>query len=371
MKNRYAKLARIKNMANIEQTTKEKWKMTLKQYMRELWLMDRQYGQEEELYPLVNMLLREGVNTENLSIRDVHLGKTDNDGRKFIKGYVGFPDLVILGEEFENNEEYTNVNYLFGCVETKISKDVKSNGKQKLKELNQFLEGDGNRKITCKKEDNNYILLGEGSSDHYHITCNDKLWDLGQLLGEFLWYGKVLYTNGLVWKYIKVTECRCKENKINNIQELRKDFFENCNEIYTGKCEEIQNSEQYNQIPGLGKEVESLIKKEEFKNLKEDEQKKAIYKAIENVVKKILWLEFLVQKFKENDFTIEIEKETIGDLTNIYNEITSEEGRKANNSKNLFENLTEEDYRAWDDFKSKLAHINWQERVLDSNEQKE
>ena len=45
--------------------------MTLKQYMRELWLMDRQYGQEEELYPLVNMLLREGGNTENFSIRTV------------------------------------------------------------------------------------------------------------------------------------------------------------------------------------------------------------------------------------------------------------------------------------------------------------
>ena len=46
--------------------------MTLEQYMRELWLMDKQYGQEEELYPLINMLLRDGVNTENLSIRDVH-----------------------------------------------------------------------------------------------------------------------------------------------------------------------------------------------------------------------------------------------------------------------------------------------------------
>ena len=56
--------------------------MTLEQYMRELWLMDKQYGQEEELYPLINMLLRDGVNTENLSIRDVHKSqriKADNN----------------------------------------------------------------------------------------------------------------------------------------------------------------------------------------------------------------------------------------------------------------------------------------------------
>ena len=93
--------------------------MTLEQYMRELWLMDRQYGQEEELYPLVNMLLREGGNTENLSIRDVHMAETCIAGRRFFYGYASFPDLVILGEEFENTENQENLNALFGCVEEK------------------------------------------------------------------------------------------------------------------------------------------------------------------------------------------------------------------------------------------------------------
>ena len=49
--------------------------MTLEQYMRELWLMKKQYGQEIELYPLINMRLREYVNTERLSIRDGHIGR--------------------------------------------------------------------------------------------------------------------------------------------------------------------------------------------------------------------------------------------------------------------------------------------------------
>lgn len=33
--------------------------MELNEYMRELWLMEKQYGQEEELYLFINMMLRE------------------------------------------------------------------------------------------------------------------------------------------------------------------------------------------------------------------------------------------------------------------------------------------------------------------------
>ena len=86
--------------------------MTLEQYMRELWLMDKQYGQEEELYPLINMLLRDGVNTENLSIRDVHKSeriKADNEknvkSRKYIDGFGSFPDLAIFDESFPEGKE--------------------------------------------------------------------------------------------------------------------------------------------------------------------------------------------------------------------------------------------------------------------------
>lgn len=48
--------------------------MTLEEYMRELVLMKRQYGQEEELYPLINMLLRENKNMNCLSLRQVANG---------------------------------------------------------------------------------------------------------------------------------------------------------------------------------------------------------------------------------------------------------------------------------------------------------
>lgn len=90
--------------------------MTLEQYMRELWLMDKQYGQEEELYPLINMLLRDGVNAENLSIRDVHKSqriKADNNknvkSRKYIDGFGSFPDLAIFDESFPDLSDEENI----------------------------------------------------------------------------------------------------------------------------------------------------------------------------------------------------------------------------------------------------------------------
>lgn len=289
--------------------------MTLEQYMRELWLMDRQYGQEEELYPLVNMLLREGGNTENLSIRDVHNGeKAENvKGRNSLKGYVGFPDLVILGEDFPGDKK--NLKYLYGCVEIKkindklidIDTEVNRTDSSHVKKEKPIykLEKIGN-KITIKGYTKQIGELDKNNGDLIKYKGEEpKITDLGQLLGELLWYGKVLYTNGVKWKYIDVKKCSCDERE-------------------------------------------------------------ALQKACN--AKPTQWLELLAEKFKENNLTIEIEEETIGDLTNTYQKIKNME---ANNSKNLFENLDEKDYEDWTKFKSKLAHINWQEKVLDSDEQKD
>ena len=138
--------------------------MTLEQYMRELWLMDKQYGQEEELYPLINMLLRDGVNTENLSIRDVHKSeriKADNNknvkSRKYIDGFGSFPDLAIFDESFpdfsgENLQEeniVSNLQKIYGCVEAKCNKKnpeqievkiVAENKSEQPKQKNYFIE---------------------------------------------------------------------------------------------------------------------------------------------------------------------------------------------------------------------------------------
>ena len=105
-------------------------KMTLEQYMRELWLMNKQYGQEIELYPLINMLLRADEDMKNLSIRDVHNGRktVKRDHRKYIDGFGSFPDLAIFDESFPNLSEknspeeeniVSNLQKIYGCVEVK------------------------------------------------------------------------------------------------------------------------------------------------------------------------------------------------------------------------------------------------------------
>ena len=90
--------------------------MTLEQYMRELWLMDKQYGQEEELYPLINMLLRDGVNTENLSLSEVHKSlriKADKNknvkSRKNIYENGSYPDLAIFDDSFPDLSDEENI----------------------------------------------------------------------------------------------------------------------------------------------------------------------------------------------------------------------------------------------------------------------
>lgn len=201
--------------------------MTLEQYMRELWLMDKQYGQEEELYPLINMLLRDGPNTEKLSIRDVHKGqriKTENknknvEQRKYIDGFGSFPDLAIFDESFPEKENIdSNLQKIYGCVEAKcISQEL-----IECLDLNTIEIICEENKKKRKNEEDNWI--------GYYVKKNKTLLNgsdggatpAGQLLGELFWYGKVLYTNGVIWKYYTLS--KESGNKINGI---RKDYISN------------------------------------------------------------------------------------------------------------------------------------------------
>ena len=59
---------------------------TIEEYFEELKLMEQQYGHEEELYVFINMLLRMGCNTKDLSIRSVASACKDGELKKIIKG---------------------------------------------------------------------------------------------------------------------------------------------------------------------------------------------------------------------------------------------------------------------------------------------
>lgn len=149
-------------------------KVELKEYMREIKLMKKQNFTEYDMYSVIASLMREGANIKKLSLRDVskRWGRT-NRGRIFY-GLSGVPDFAILDVDFENSENWIDdIDNVYGCVEIK---------------------GINNKLLSIQKIITK-IKNGKG------ITVDD-----GQLLGEILWYKKVLYTNGLAWKYLEWNE---------------------------------------------------------------------------------------------------------------------------------------------------------------------
>lgn len=293
-------------------------KMTLEQYMRELWLMNKQYGQEIELYPLINMLLRADEDMKNLSIRDVHNGRktVKRDHRKYIDGFGSFPDLAIFDESFPNLSEknspeeeniVSNLQKIYGCVE------VKCLGQKLVKCLDNL----GGNAMKISQNEKNYYCVQINTEKGTSLNRADGgATSAGQLLGELLWYGKVLYTDGLIWKYYKLSE---DSGKINN---KRKGYIK-------------------------------LIDKNELP------QEPFEYKT------------WIFEQCKADDLKITITSEEIGNLTDIYQEI-----KKENKEKEKFEQKWEalKDKKGfeqrWNDFKEKLAEIKWNEDVFTNAETK-
>lgn len=291
--------------------------MTLEQYMRELWLMDKQYGQEEELYPLINMLLRDGANTEKLSIRDVNKGKrikTENENknveqRKYIDGFGSFPDLAIFDENFpegqepKNGEEGENtiLKNIYGCVEAKcIGSD-----------LIECLDPN-TIAISCDKKKTYYVNKKNTSSLN---GSGGKANDEGQLLGEVLWYGKVLYTNGVIWKYYKLSQKSGKE-----INALREKWFiadRNNGDIFQNGMNPHKNW---------------------------NEERKT----------------WIFEQCEEEKLEITIKSEEIGDLTEIYEKIKNNKIK----DKMSIPTFDSQDYDKWKNFKTNLAAIDWTEVIF-------
>jgi hypothetical protein len=270
--------------------------ITAKDYFNELKLMQQQYGQEEDLYPWIYMLLQQAKlsNPKNndVSMRFVASASRANiiKGRKLIKGLAGFPDIAIFRNKFDNNSESKFEDKILGCVEAKaldeclinildgekMNLSIFGNTKDYIVKLREKTEtgknwadyvaegltkenfGVLNVEFFDKYTDvsnNNYFSNIESKFEKAKSSAKDwekflkekiqvlvkvqnlsvkigekKLFDegLGQLLGELLWYGKVLYTNGLIWKILKVTECKNSAKGVNNIIDLRKYLYENC-----------------------------------------------------------------------------------------------------------------------------------------------
>lgn len=292
--------------------------MTLEEYMRELILMSRQYGQEEELYPLINMLLRENDNVRHLSVRDVHKSGSTGIRKDMLYGYVSFPDLAILDENnsfplygniydkkmpegFNRNEQLKKIH---GCVEIKKWIDIKEKTKNdKCIEVNKYIDTD--EKVI------NYIKTKKGDIK--------TIGDFEQVVGELLWYGKVLYTNGFHWHYLEIKTTK----KVNIVKQINK----------------------YNtEIKNIEKEINSSKKeKKETKELNNKKQKQEWER------KRIIYNEYNKQK--------DVICIDIGNITDIYNYIISEKSSMKDIVQGIIENPNI--LKEWHRLKYNLASINW------------
>lgn len=274
--------------------------MKFNEYNRELKLMRKQYGQEEELYPLINILLRETIICDtDVSIRAVagarHAEKAAPGWKLFSGGGKGFPDIAILSTSACMNEYKAltedcirnSKKYLYGCVEAKsgallefkedksgvrysvsyerkIQKRSTENGEyccynlKKQSDVNEkfinsleernnsgnWIESEKYKMIPCEEMwdvENTYKRTRASENiDRYRILEQFKLQsfnnsnneeivldkeDVSELLNEIIWYEKVLYTNGTIWKYLELTSIELKGDEKWEREEFRWKYF--------------------------------------------------------------------------------------------------------------------------------------------------
>lgn len=179
--------------------------ISMKEYFEELKLMKEQYGQEEDLYPWIYMLLmmsecEKAANSrgvyEIVSIRDVHMLRTVVDAntsvselnkaiRNKVHDGMGNPEFAII------NRKST---YILGCVEIKTFWE-----NSKFKEL---------------------------TNSEYHIEEAKKL--IPQLLSHIDNCCKVLYTNGLMFYLLTKENEKILVRTIGNLKSAYNEFID-CN----------------------------------------------------------------------------------------------------------------------------------------------
>lgn len=173
--------------------------------------------------------------------------------------------ITILEKIKENNEEQKKDVYIFKGEDYKlnnfnVSDKISFSTKEGKNELtidfsdistdNWYIESSAKNPMVLKdiiEQESFYISINKRyivSIDDicYALTEADmKATDYGELIGELLWYGRVIYTNGNEWKYLEIDEIREKDNNKMDVVELRKELYNTCvkpEDKKNGKTEE-------------------------------------------------------------------------------------------------------------------------------------
>ena len=155
--------------------------MDFYKYIDEINLIENQNNTERDLYYLVKQTLEPFC--RGLSLRIVAERRKSKLGQIFY-GISSVPDIAILDRDFVNKQHYEitgkNRDKLKGCIEVK-------NLGEKLYTLEELQEEFKNENVGTAA---------------------------GQLIGEILWYKKLLYTNGKEWKLFTFKNSEKYDNAI-------------------------------------------------------------------------------------------------------------------------------------------------------------
>lgn len=243
--------------------------ITAAEYFEQLLLMEQQYGQEEDLYPWIYMLLQMMENKRQLvdksykgvSIRYIAGGsKADTViGRNQISAFGVFPDIAILDKDFiaistkggierKQLEEIKGIDGIVKYLEHPKRKGAKRITIPELEINNKIrkfcFENNMNKIYGCieaKPINAELKELNEDLSSYTYesIIGSKGLNTIGELIFELMWYGKVIYTNGLEWRCLELTGISCCEN-------FRKELFDKINKIGCGEGEKKKLEEKFN-----------------------------------------------------------------------------------------------------------------------------
>ncbi|VOC22786.1 Uncharacterised protein [Streptococcus pneumoniae] len=204
----------------------------------EIGLIKKQNYVEAELYPIVADIIKPTLK-DSLSKRYV-FGRQRRGLGQIYYGLSNFPDIVILDKTYENKSRKS----------IKIEEWKKLRGCVEVKNLNYSL-------ITEEK------IKSTISNSFEHITG-----EMGQLIGDLLWYKKVIYTNGIEWRFLSLDDKEEIDNTIVEVVNKRIeteeagnsfDWWKNIKDLsfnYTDICLSKDCRQEWNEFVKRVKEIE-------------------------------------------------------------------------------------------------------------------
>lgn len=212
--------------------------LSKEEYIEEIGLIEKQNYVEVELYPLVADIIKPTLK-DSLSKRYVFRRQRSALGQIYY-GLSNFPDIVILDKTYENKSRKS----------IKIEEWKKLRGCVEVKNFNYPL-------ITEEK------IKSTISNSFEHITK-----EMGQLIGDLLWYKKVIYTNGIQWRFLSLDDKEEIDNTIVEVVNKRIeteeagnsfDWWKNIKDLsfnYTDICLSEDCRQEWNEFVKRVKEIE-------------------------------------------------------------------------------------------------------------------